>query len=259
MSSSEHFGLVPQVITQVGPFALTSAHMAFGLISAFIMGIGLFIANTAKIVPTRLQVAFEAIINWFKERVDLGFNDSRLAKRILPLILSLFLAIVVSNQFMVLPFLSVVFGEKFLFRLPTTHFAFPLALGLLVVISSHLIAISISPRRHFGHFVKLESFFKIRSLGDFASWGMDAFLGFLEIVDEIAKLISISARLFGNIFAGEMMALVVVGISTYTSFIVPIPLYALGIFVGLIQAVVFSLMSIQYLSRLANSVANPHH
>jgi F-type H+-transporting ATPase subunit a len=256
---SENFGLVPQTIVQAGPVAVTNAHVAFGLISAMIMGTGIYIANTAKVVPGRAQVAMEAVIDWFKEKVDLGFHDPRLAKKILPLILTLFLAIFVSNQFMMLPFLSVTFGHEYLFRLPTTHFAFPLALGLLVVISSHMIAFSISPRRHFAHFIKLEALFKVRSIAGFLDWGMESFLGLLEIIDEIAKVISISARLFGNIFAGELMGVVVVGISVYTSFVVPTPLYVLGIFVGLIQAAVFSLMSIQYLSRLANSVADTHH
>jgi F-type H+-transporting ATPase subunit a len=258
MASSEHFGLVPDTIFHLGPAAVTSAHLAFLLISILIAGIGIYIANTSRIVPTRGQAALEGVILWFKERVDLGFNDPVLARKILPLILTLFLAIFVSNQFMMLPFLTMVFDHHHLFRLPTTHFAFPIALGLLVVISSHLIAVAISPRRHFAHFIKLEALFKVRSLKDLSMWGLESFLGFLEIIDEIAKLISISARLFGNIFAGELMAIVVVGISTYTSFIVPIPLYVLGIFVGLIQAAVFSLMSIQYLSRHANSVAAPH-
>jgi len=258
MASSEQFGLQPEVIFHIGPAGVTNAHLAFLLISILIVAFGLYVANTARMIPTRPQAAMETIILWFKEKVDLSFNDPRLAARILPLILTLFLVVFVSNEFMTLPFLNFVYGSDHLFRLPTTHFAFPLALGLLVVVLSHLIAISISPRRHFAHFIKLEALFKVRSIPDFLNWLLESFLGFLEIIDEIAKIISISARLFGNIFAGELMGLVVVGISTYTSFIVPIPLYVLGIFVGLIQAAVFCLMSIQYLSRLANSVGSKH-
>lgn len=258
-SATEHLALDPHVVLHIGPLNVTDAHLAFMLVTILIISVGLFISNTSRVVPTRAQSMVEGIIIWFKDRVELSFHDPKLAKRILPLILTLFLAILVSNQFMTLPFLSLVADHHPLLRVPTTHLAFPLALGLLVVISSHLIAASISPRRHFAHFIKLESFFRIRSIGGLLDWFLQSFLGFLEIIDEIAKIISISARLFGNIFAGEIMALVVIGISTYTSFIVPIPLYVLGIFVGLIQAAVFSLMSIQYLSRLANSVSDPHH
>lgn len=257
-SGSHHLGLKPDVIFNIGPVEITSGHTAFFLISLIIIALGLAISANSRLIPTRAQAALEGIVLWFKERVDMAFEDKKLARKILPLILTLFLAILIANQFMTLPFLGVLMGEHFLFRVPTTHWGFTLALGLLVVIISHIIAFTISPRRHFGHFWKLEQLFRIRSLGDVAQWLLDSFLGILEIIDEIAKVISISARLFGNIFAGEIMALVVVGISTYTSFIVPIPLYVLGIFVGLIQAVVFCLLSIQYLGRMANSVRHHH-
>ena len=258
MAAAHHLGLQPDIIFHLGPVGVTNAHLAFFLITSLIASVGLYISSTAKLIPTRLQLMLEGIIVWFRDRLDVSFHDPKLARRVLPLIATLFLVILVSNQFMVLPFLTILFDHHTLFRVPSTHLAFPLALGLLVIVLSHLIAFSISPRRHFGHFIKLEGLFKIRSLKDFFDWGLEAFLGFLEIIDEIAKLISVSARLFGNIFAGELMALVVVGISTYTSFIIPIPLYVLGIFVGLIQAVVFSLLSIQYLSRMANSVSGHH-
>lgn len=253
-----HLGLQPDAIFHLGPIDITNGHMAFLLISLILVGFGLYVSTTAKLVPTRAQSMVESLVLWFREKTELAFHDQKLAKKLLPLILTLFLAIFISNQFMALPFLSVLFQDHALFRVPTTHWGFTLALGLMVVITSHIIAFTISPRRHFGHFIKLEMFLKIRSLPDFLNFLLEGFLGFLEIIDEIAKVISISARLFGNIFAGEVMALVVVGISTYTSFVVPIPLYVLGIFVGLIQAVVFTLLSIQYLSRMANSVGSAH-
>lgn len=257
--SGHHLGMVPDVILHLGPVDITSSHLAFLLISIAMVLIGMIITTKSRLVPTRAQVAVESIIIWFKDRVDMGFDDPKMAQRLLPLILTLFFAIFISNQFMALPFLNVLFDNHYAFRVPTTHFAFTIALGLLVLVTSHLIALSISPRTHIGHYIKLEDLFKIRSFPDFMNFILQAFLGILEIIDEIAKLISISARLFGNIFAGELMAIVVIGISTYTSFIVPIPLYALGMFVGLIQAVVFSLLSIQYLSRLANAAAAKHH
>jgi len=257
--SGHHLGLQPEVIFHLGPADITNAHLAFFLISILLVVTGVLISSKSQIVPTRAQAAVESVILWFKERVDLGFDDPVMAKRLLPLILTLFFAIFIANQFMTLPFLNLVSDHEYLFRVPTTHFAFTIALGALVLITSHIIALTISPRTHIGHYLKVEDFFKIRSMGDVANFILQAFLGLLEIIDEIAKLISISARLFGNIFAGELMAIVVIGISTYTSFIVPIPLYALGMFVGLIQAVVFSLLSIQYLSRLANAAAAKHH
>lgn len=69
------------------------------------------------------------------------------------------------------------------------------------------------------------------------------FVSILETVSEIAKVVSFSFRLFGNIFAGEVL-LVVIG--ALVPLIVPMPFYGLEIFVGFIQALVFSLLSVVF-------------
>ena len=63
-----------------------------------------------------------------------------------------------------------------------------------------------------------------------------------------AKVVSLSARLFGNIFAGNVMVAVVIGLSAFTQFIVPLPFIVLSVFSGLIQAFVFMLLSIQFIA-----------
>lgn len=70
------------------------------------------------------------------------------------------------------------------------------------------------------------------------------FVGVLELIGEIAKLISFSFRLFGNIFAGEVLLAVMLMLVPY---LVPIPFLALEIFVGFIQALVFSMLTLVFL------------
>ncbi len=74
---------------------------------------------------------------------------------------------------------------------------------------------------------------------------LDAFLGLMDIVSEIAKILSISARLFGNIIAGEIIAIVMLFLAPY---FVPIPFFILSLFSGLIQAFVFALLSMQFIA-----------
>ena len=69
------------------------------------------------------------------------------------------------------------------------------------------------------------------------------FVGLLEIISEISKMISFSFRLFGNIFAGEVLLTVVIALAP---FIIPIPFYGLEIFVGAIQALVFSVLTLVF-------------
>jgi F-type H+-transporting ATPase subunit a len=78
------------------------------------------------------------------------------------------------------------------------------------------------------------------------------FVGLLEIVSEITKVISLSFRLFGNIFAGE----IVLGtVSTIFAFIFPLPFLMLEVIVGLIQALVFGMLTMAFMAILTT----PHH
>jgi F-type H+-transporting ATPase subunit a len=69
------------------------------------------------------------------------------------------------------------------------------------------------------------------------------FVGILEAISEISKVISFSFRLFGNVFAGEVLLVVVIGLVPY---IAPMPFYGLEIFVGAIQALVFAMLTLVF-------------
>jgi len=96
--------------------------------------------------------------------------------------------------------------------------------------------------------------FKVRSVAGLLKALLDIFLGFMDIIGELAKIVSLSARLFGNVFAGEAMVAVITGISAYTQFIVPMPFYILSAFSGLIQALVFAILALSFISGMHNSI-----
>lgn len=70
-------------------------------------------------------------------------------------------------------------------------------------------------------------------------------VGLIEIISEIAKVLSLSLRLFGNIFAGEVLLTVMLGIFAY---VLPIPFLFLEVLVGAIQATVFAMLTLAYLT-----------
>ena len=80
----------------------------------------------------------------------------------------------------------------------------------------------------------------------------------LEIISEVAKIVSLSLRLFGNIFAGEVL-LTVIGslISGYGAYLIPLPFMALELLVGVIQAMVFSILTLVYLT-IATTEVHSH-
>jgi F-type H+-transporting ATPase subunit a len=71
-----------------------------------------------------------------------------------------------------------------------------------------------------------------------------AFVGILELIAEFAKIISFTFRLFGNIFAGEVLLIVML---TLTKFVVPAVFLSLEVFVGLVQALIFSLLTLFFI------------
>ena len=74
------------------------------------------------------------------------------------------------------------------------------------------------------------------------------FVGMLELISEFVKIVSFSFRLFGNIFAGEVLLTIIAFIVPYwASFVVPLPFLFLEVFVGLIQALIFSMLTLVFL------------
>ncbi len=81
-------------------------------------------------------------------------------------------------------------------------------------------------------------------------------VGILELISEFAKIISFAFRLFGNIFAGEVLLAVISFIGGTYLFFAPMPFYGLELFVGLIQALVFAMLSLVFFNMATQSHDN---
>jgi F-type H+-transporting ATPase subunit a len=126
-----------------------------------------------------------------------------------------------------------------IFRAATADLNTTIALALVSVFATHYFAIKhLGAKEHIGKFINL------KSLGGFV-------LGLFELVQEFSKIISFSFRLFGNIFAGEVLIIVM---TSLLPILLPIPFVAIEIFVGLIQALVFAMLTLVF-----TSMALAHH
>ncbi len=122
-----------------------------------------------------------------------------------------------------------------------------LAIALFSILTTHFVGL-----RSIGVVSHISKFFNIRGIIRSFKKGPVAILvaivefgvGLIEIVGEIAKVVSLSLRLFGNIFAGEVLLTVMLGISSY---FLPIPFMFLEILVGIVQATVFAMLTLAYL------------
>ena len=118
-----------------------------------------------------------------------------------------------------------------------------LALALISLVATHMLSI-----KKLGVKEYLSRFFSLNPIL--------LFVGILEIISEFTKIISLSFRLFGNIFAGE----VVLGtISKLFAFVFPVPFMFLEIVVGLVQALVFSMLTMAFMSVLMTSHKQEAH
>jgi F-type H+-transporting ATPase subunit a len=156
-----------------------------------------------------------------------------------PLFATFFIFVILSNWFGLIPGLSAVFiktghGEAaHLLRAPTADLNTTIALAIISVLSAQYYGF-----KHHGFIKQIGKYINFKSPLDF-------FVGILELISEFSKLLSFSFRLFGNVFAGEVLLLVV-------GFLVPLfattPFMLLELFVGFIQAFVFAMLSLVFIS-----------
>jgi len=241
-------------IFEFGSFHLTNAALSNILITIFLIFFFIYFLKKAKLIPGRIQATVEIVVEMFLDLLISAHGSKEKAIKHLPYYVTLFIFLLIANQFSLLPFINqIISGEEksLFFRTSTADYGQPIALALITLVAANVMALRISPLRHIGNFIKIAPFFKVRSVGEFANACLEFFLGMLDIIGEVGKLISLSSRLFGNVFAGEVMIAVVVGIAGY---ILPIPFIMLSIFSGLVQAYVFAVLSLQYVAGSINSV-----
>jgi F-type H+-transporting ATPase subunit a len=173
-----------------------------------------------KIVPNPFQVLGEIIVSAFY-KLTRDTLDEPMAKKYFPIVCSLFLFLLVSNWLGVIPMLSE----------PTKDLNTPLGLGVLGFVIAHYAGIRTHGFKKYSR-QYLEPFF---------------FMLPLNIINEIARVLSISFRLFGNILGGAIIVFVVSDL-VYDLILPPILIFFFSLFVGAIQAFVFTMLTLVYIS-----------
>jgi F-type H+-transporting ATPase subunit a len=143
-----------------------------------------------------------------------------------------------------------------LFRSPSTDLNNNFALALISVFMTQVFGVMALGVNYFSKFLNVKGMLRAFGpdehgqrrgcsgmLGAFIFGGIDFFVGILETISEFAKIISFSFRLFGNIFAGEVMLLV---LASLVPLVLTIPFLGLEVFVGLIQAFIFYILTLAF-------------
>ena len=252
--NGESISLNPNVIAHVLNIPINSAMLGTFFVTIIILLVAFAIKSNISLIPSRFQYSLEFIVNFFYSKSKDSVLNKDHAEKLTYLVFSLFIFIFFANQFSLIPLVqNIVVNGGNLFKTPTAHLSQTLSLSLAVVILSNIVALYISPLKHIDNLLNLSSF-KIKSVKELPNVFLGLFLGVLNIIGEFSKVISLACRLFGNVFAGEVMVLIIVSLSVYTSFIVPIPFILISTFSGLIQAMVFSFLALSFISNNLNAV-----
>ncbi|MBI3952856.1 MAG: F0F1 ATP synthase subunit A [Candidatus Doudnabacteria bacterium] len=249
--------LVAEPIFHIGSFPITNAYINSTIAVVLFAVAGFIVRKKAAMIPKGVQNFAEAVLEFILGYVDQVTKDRRKSIKFLPIVGGLFLFILVSNWMGLIPgtgsigrFLPV--GGEIelvpLLRPANSDLNMTLAMAVFAVITSHVLGIvTIGFFKYANKFIKLGDLYKSMRKGGISIMVavFEFGVGLIEIFSEIAKMVSLSLRLFGNIFAGEVLLTVIAGLIAY---LVPLPFMLLELLVGLIQAVVFSMLTLVYLT-----------
>ncbi len=241
--------LAPEVIFNLGPIAITNTLINTWIAIILFLLLAYALRGKIKMKPGKLQNACEHVLELLFPYFDQVTGDRKKTIRFLPVVGSIFFFILLSNWLGLIPGTgSISVGHNFLLRPANSDLNLTVAMALVAVISSHLFGfITIGVFTHVGKFLQFGGFIKSLKKGPIAIFTaiIEFGVGILEIISEIAKILSLSLRLFGNIFAGEVLISV---IGALVAFLVPTPFMLLELLVGLIQASVFAMLTLVYLT-----------
>ncbi len=236
----------PETILHIGSLPITNTLLHTALVDGLLLGGTFYVSKKLTLIPKNyFQNAIESIIETFYNLTESIAQHA--AAKIFPYFMSFFLFILVSNWSSLIPGIGTIgikeHGELIpLLRGTTSDLNTTLCLALVSVAATHILSIqTIGVKDYLGRYFSLNP--------------INLFIGVLEIISEITKIVSLSFRLFGNIFAGEVVLLTV---SSMFAFLFPLPFLLLEVIVGIVQALVFSMLTMVFMAILTTSHKEAH-
>jgi F-type H+-transporting ATPase subunit a len=293
MEGGIHIALKAEQIASLWGFPVTNTMLMSWIAMLVILGIALLVGKNLQKIPSKVQTFFETVFSFLLDYIEEVLESRELAKRFFPLIATLFFFILVGNWFALVPGIGSVFISEPLqvgahasvdtheetsevddSEAGVTHEAVaegaetktddahgsteahatkiavfhPISVDLNVTLALAIIAfvsIEVAGVLYIGLFHYIGKFLNFSSPINFL-------VGIIEFISELARLVSFSFRLFGNMFAGKTLILVAM---FFVPYIAPVPLMMYEVFVGLIQASIFSLLTLFFI-KLAISEAH---
>jgi len=237
-----HIEIAAETLTSIFGLPITNTLLISWVVVGLLITVALLLRHHTFLIPNALQNVAEFFVESFLALMEGVLGSRAAAEKYFPLVGTIFLFILTSNWLGILPGIgSVGFFEhsagesKFvpLFRSAASDLNVTLALATITVFLIHVTAVgAIGIKSHAAKFLSFRG-------------PIEFFVGILELVSEFAKIISFSFRLFGNIFAGEVLLIITGFLAPFGA---PLPFLMLEIFVGFVQALVFAMLTTVFIS-----------
>lgn len=252
--------LYAEGIFHIGGFTITNSLINSWAVIFIIVIFALIVRKRISLIPSRIQNVLEVIFDYALEVFDSITNSRSKSLKFFPLVFAFFVFILLSNWMGILPGIGSVgqityeHGEKVFvpyLRGGTADLNTTMALATIGVVFSHILGVfAVGIWKHFNKFINIKSILEIpdkikKDPSVIMVNPVKVFVGFIEIIGEVAKVASLSFRLFGNVFAGEVL---LASMSAILAFGLPIPFIFMEIAVGLIQALIFAMLVLAYLT-----------
>jgi len=255
-----HPELPAETVFHLFGFPIANSVTAAWLSIIALVGFCYAATHRMKLIPTRVQAIFEAFLGWLYNFCKNVAGEEN-GRRFFPVVATIFLFVAFNAWLSLIPgFGSITItgpgGETVhLLRAANTDINMPLALALMSFIFVEYFGLRSRGIRYLGKFINVGGFLEsmcqiIRGrlkagLSGLITGVVHIFIGFLEALSELVRIISFTFRLFGNMTAGEILLLI-------AAFLIPwifaIPFYGLELLVGFVQALIFGGLTLVFLT-----------
>jgi F-type H+-transporting ATPase subunit a len=234
----EEISLKAQQLFHFAGFNITNSFFLTLVVSVILICFSLLFTRKIKLIPGKFQSAIEMGFEGLLGLMESTLGSMAKAEKYFPLVATIFIFILTSNLLGIFPgvgSLKLESGHTELpfFRSPAADLNFTLAFAVISVIVTNIIGMIAT-----GAFAHLGKYFNFSNPINF-------FIGILELISEFAKIVSLTFRLFGNVFAGEVLLTIIFFLAPY---FIPLPFMFLELFVGMIQAFIFAMITLVSIS-----------
>jgi F-type H+-transporting ATPase subunit a len=237
--------------------AITNSLLTTVLVMGTLLLVGVIIARRATLIPSHIQAVFELLTEFLLNLVESAAGKSY-ARRIFPLVGGAFIFILFANYSGLLPGMKTIYWYgsdpetySLLFRAPTADLNMTLAMAVVT-----FTAVQIAGVKSHGVGGRLKHMLS-------GPWWIAWLLFLIEVVSEFSRIISLSFRLFGNIFAGEVLLGVMYTLAnaikiSVIGLLVPVVFLYMEVLFGAVQALVFALLTLVYIVLAAAHTEEDH-